>query len=551
MKRPNFKDQLSINLNRYNSKIIIVVLSTLFFAANICAKTIDFVALSHSSKMFGESIDGRYLAALENRSNDQNSIYRIDTTNSSEISIFIDHSVNGGDISSDGRYIAWSESEVNEDDISTYKLKYYDFETRNAVEIEVGEISPGVRISAPKFIRNSNKIIYLIGDIDSVFYRNHRNIVIQDILTGDKNVISPFPNDTEVSYYNIESIRISGNGQVIAYHRQEIFPPDETGGVFPTVITSIDKFIYHDLESNLSMEINDGVSTNSYVKNYKLTYDGKILAYNFFFDEIKMFNASENSYQTIDLSAYSEQILTLFGLSDDGNTLLFGGSSPLPRHMEITQNQQFNISESTSSHYYSIRVLNLTNNKSEVVNMINSYQFISPYTVMLSADGTRVRMTAPNLNPTGGFVDRLSYISHTIDYDFKADYGVSGMWYETETPGQGIVINFATTINHPNGIATVTWYTVDNEGKPLWLLMNSAFTVGGNRLTGQAIQVTGTQFGPNFNSSDTEVITWGTLTLEFHDCQNATLNYVPEMSGFPSGEMQLSRLTYQTGLGCI
>ena len=119
---------------------------------------------------------------------------------------------------------------------------------------------------------------------------------------------------------------------------------------------------------------------------------------------------------------------------------------------------------------------------------------------------------------------------------------LSGLWYNSEQSGHGLnvaVLDENTTI--------VYWFVYHTDGTPMFLT-----TVGENgadRTVGNTFYNTGMKFG-EFNPGDITETVWGTTTLTFHDCNNATLEYSSDVAGYGSGTISMQRLASVAGLKC-
>ena len=129
---------------------------------------------------------------------------------------------------------------------------------------------------------------------------------------------------------------------------------------------------------------------------------------------------------------------------------------------------------------------------------------------------------------------------------FSITPALSGFWYNQPTSGQGFDIQFP-----GNGVALAVFYTFDNAGNGLWLIGNGSVS-GNNKATLNLVQTSGGFFPPNFPADKTKIKRdpWGTLTLTFSDCNNATAAWVPLVAGYVSGSMAITRLSGIGGLTC-
>ena len=121
--------------------------------------------------------------------------------------------------------------------------------------------------------------------------------------------------------------------------------------------------------------------------------------------------------------------------------------------------------------------------------------------------------------------------------------GISGSWYLPAQSGHGFNVEVL-----PNNGFLAFWYVYDNSGNNLWLVGQGTYS--GNTATMDAFQGTGGMFPPNFDKTKIVRTKWGTLTMQFTDCNNATMQWTPIVPGYTSGSMQLNRLTGIQGVAC-
>ncbi len=69
----------------------------------------------------------------------------------------------------------------------------------------------------------------------------------------------------------------------------------------------------------------------------------------------------------------------------------------------------------------------------------------------------------------------------------------------------------------------LAWYVYDGAGKPTWYV--ATCPLNGATCAGSLLRTTGPAFGPTFNPNQVQVSTAGTITVNFTDGNNATLNY--------------------------
>lgn len=118
--------------------------------------------------------------------------------------------------------------------------------------------------------------------------------------------------------------------------------------------------------------------------------------------------------------------------------------------------------------------------------------------------------------------------------EFNVNYGITGSWYETNSPGQGLSIEMLA-----DSKVVVYWftYTSSGDGKQLWLLGTGDFD------NNQASLVFVKPEGGRFNAPQTvESSNWGTGTLTFTDCSNGSLSYA-SADGQNNGTASIVRIT--------
>lgn len=128
------------------------------------------------------------------------------------------------------------------------------------------------------------------------------------------------------------------------------------------------------------------------------------------------------------------------------------------------------------------------------------------------------------------------------------DRGVSGLWYNRSQTGHG----FELTVVSPSS-ATVTWYTYNASGDPVWVAGVLSETSPGV-LSGNVSYYDGMVFG-QFNPSTNREFPWGTLRFTFSGCDNATVDYngtlrYADGSGFGAGSIPLVKLASVLGQTC-
>jgi hypothetical protein len=132
----------------------------------------------------------------------------------------------------------------------------------------------------------------------------------------------------------------------------------------------------------------------------------------------------------------------------------------------------------------------------------------------------------------------ISLQSSAIEVNSK----LSGIWYNSDQSGHGL--NIAVL---DENITIVYWYVYHTDGTPMFLI-----TVGQNTdnlTSGITYYNTGMKFG-EFNKDDIKETEWGTSSVTFHDCNNATLQYASDVEGYGSGSIAMQRLASVAGQKC-
>ena len=123
---------------------------------------------------------------------------------------------------------------------------------------------------------------------------------------------------------------------------------------------------------------------------------------------------------------------------------------------------------------------------------------------------------------------------------------LSGSWYNPSQDGHGLSVEIL-----PDDRAVIYWFAYHPDGSPTFIIAIGENT--GNKVTADAYYNSGMKFG-EFNPADRTQVPWGSISLTFHSCSSATLQYdsTIEHNGEPygSGSIALTRLASIDGLQC-
>ena len=124
---------------------------------------------------------------------------------------------------------------------------------------------------------------------------------------------------------------------------------------------------------------------------------------------------------------------------------------------------------------------------------------------------------------------------------------VSGSWYDPNRNGEGLIVQYL-----PNGKALIIWFTYPPTGdaaEQAWLITDLGSVEGSTLKFSTVFQPRGGVFGDAFNPAAINNAVWGTMELEFSNCNLATLRYSGP-AAFGSGQRTMTRLTSLDQLEC-
>jgi len=95
--------------------------------------------------------------------------------------------------------------------------------------------------------------------------------------------------------------------------------------------------------------------------------------------------------------------------------------------------------------------------------------------------------------------------------------GITGSWYDPTTSGQGLILH-----SMSDEQMVVSFYGYNNDSERMWLIgLYNGLVAWGEPLEMPMTVTTGGNFG-DFDPNDITRTEWGTLTINFVDCNNAT-----------------------------
>ena len=136
----------------------------------------------------------------------------------------------------------------------------------------------------------------------------------------------------------------------------------------------------------------------------------------------------------------------------------------------------------------------------------------------LPTDGSNsLKRSAPtSVNSPMNFAGAFGTVSASPSYE--------GLWLKTPFDSES---GWGLNIQHQGNILVATWFTYDNDGSGMWLIMSNGPQVSPGRYTGTLYRTT----GPGFNAvpftpiGESNYTNVGALTLTFSDANTATMTY--------------------------
>jgi len=142
---------------------------------------------------------------------------------------------------------------------------------------------------------------------------------------------------------------------------------------------------------------------------------------------------------------------------------------------------------------------------------------------------------------------RLTQLSDLSSNTGAIDACQSGTYFNPQQDGHGVMLE---VLGSEANSIFISWFTyIDN--KQFWVIANGNIEGGSASL--DAFYTFNTDFPPNFNSSDSQTIPWGTIDLTKIDDDNIRLEWVPNSNHleFGSDSIDLVRLTAIRGIASL
>ena len=113
---------------------------------------------------------------------------------------------------------------------------------------------------------------------------------------------------------------------------------------------------------------------------------------------------------------------------------------------------------------------------------------------------------------------------------------LNGNYFDPDRDGEGLQL----ALESDPDVWALSFYTY-LDGKQVWMI--GAGEREGNRIHFDPMSITsGGQFGPSFDPDDIEVTTFGTITLDFFDCNNLEVTIDSELPEFESSQREMTRI---------
>ena len=121
---------------------------------------------------------------------------------------------------------------------------------------------------------------------------------------------------------------------------------------------------------------------------------------------------------------------------------------------------------------------------------------------------------------------------------------LSGPFGDPLRDGEGLVIQWL-----PGNVVAVVFFTYDFQDNQMWVVASGI--AEDKSVTMNAFYPTSfPAWGSEPNPDNVQVVPWGTMTLEYLDCDTANFSYESTVEGYGSAEYVLQRIAPLAGTAC-
>ncbi|MGY6554322.1 MAG: S8 family serine peptidase [Wenzhouxiangella sp.] len=149
----------------------------------------------------------------------------------------------------------------------------------------------------------------------------------------------------------------------------------------------------------------------------------------------------------------------------------------------------------------------------------------------------RFNPVLPGFPPVDLPMQRLIPVSCSQGTPSPSNARSAGTWFNPARNGEG----FQLTVEGNQDLHVLAFYTF-LDGEQAWLI--GPGTRAGNRIVFDVIVTFGTGFGPQFNAAEVVTIPAGTITMDFHDCNTATIRTQSTLQEFPNIETEVIKIIH-------
>lgn len=152
---------------------------------------------------------------------------------------------------------------------------------------------------------------------------------------------------------------------------------------------------------------------------------------------------------------------------------------------------------------------------------------------------------------------QLTHLAAITGIDFSvpppsnAAIAYSGTFWNPLRSGEGVFVTQQSVVqgDPPDAVPRIfiAWFTYDTAGRQMWLYGEASGRDGHYQIP--LLRPVGTRFGADFDPQAVQRASFGSATLDFSDCNHASLGYAATQAGFGSGQIRLERFSRPIGTG--